>query len=110
MKPYYFMWSLFSMNAWVWSSVFHTRGELCMDSLVVVYLTSLLQIYLSPKSLTIFRPPWPSGTASITLSFVFSTYTQTMIPWQQSRLLPVDQFIWSGRSSASLCTSHTYLI
>lgn len=27
MKPYYIVWSLVSMNAWLWSSVFHTRGE-----------------------------------------------------------------------------------
>lgn len=28
MKSYYLRWSLLSMNAWVWSAVFHTRGEL----------------------------------------------------------------------------------
>lgn len=28
MKSYYFIWSLVCMNAWIWSSVFHTRGEL----------------------------------------------------------------------------------
>lgn len=27
MKPYYIVWSLVSMNTWLWSSVFHTRGE-----------------------------------------------------------------------------------
>jgi hypothetical protein len=27
MKSYYLRWSLVSMNAWVWSAVFHTRGE-----------------------------------------------------------------------------------
>jgi len=27
MKSYYFAWSLVSVNAWIWSSVFHTRGE-----------------------------------------------------------------------------------
>jgi post-GPI attachment to proteins factor 3 len=32
MKSYYFIWSLISMNAWVWSSVFHTRGKLSGDS------------------------------------------------------------------------------
>jgi post-GPI attachment to proteins factor 3 len=26
MKTYYFIWSIISMNAWIWSSVFHTRG------------------------------------------------------------------------------------
>jgi hypothetical protein len=26
MKSYYLTWSLISINAWVWSSVFHTRG------------------------------------------------------------------------------------
>ena len=26
MKFYYLIWSFISMNAWVWSSVFHTRG------------------------------------------------------------------------------------
>lgn len=26
MRPYYLMWSLLSVNAWLWSSVFHTRG------------------------------------------------------------------------------------
>jgi hypothetical protein len=27
MKPYYITWSLISINAWLWSSVFHTRGQ-----------------------------------------------------------------------------------
>src|ERR1700722_1579066 len=27
MKLYYLKWSFVSMNAWVWSSVFHTRGQ-----------------------------------------------------------------------------------
>lgn len=27
MRFYYLMWSLTSINAWLWSSVFHTRGE-----------------------------------------------------------------------------------
>lgn len=28
MRPFYLGWSVLAMNAWVWSSVFHTRGEL----------------------------------------------------------------------------------
>lgn len=27
MRPYYIAWSFISMNAWIWSAVFHTRGE-----------------------------------------------------------------------------------
>lgn len=27
MKSYYLLWSLASINAWTWSSVFHTRGQ-----------------------------------------------------------------------------------
>lgn len=27
MRPYYIIWSFASMNAWFWSSVFHTRGK-----------------------------------------------------------------------------------
>jgi len=27
MRPYYLTWSFVSVNAWIWSSVFHTRGE-----------------------------------------------------------------------------------
>lgn len=28
MRPYYLRWGLVSINAWLWSSVFHTRGTL----------------------------------------------------------------------------------
>ena len=27
MRSYYLLWSILSVNAWVWSSVFHTRGD-----------------------------------------------------------------------------------
>ena len=27
MKPYYILWAFTGLNAWVWSAVFHTRGE-----------------------------------------------------------------------------------
>ena len=27
MKFYYLVWSMVSINAWIWSSVFHTRGQ-----------------------------------------------------------------------------------
>lgn len=27
MKKYYLVWSITSINAWIWSSVFHTRGQ-----------------------------------------------------------------------------------
>ena len=27
MRPYYLIWCFASINAWVWSSVFHTRGQ-----------------------------------------------------------------------------------
>lgn len=27
MRSYYLVWSLTSINAWIWSSIFHTRGE-----------------------------------------------------------------------------------
>jgi post-GPI attachment to proteins factor 3 len=32
MKPYYLVFSLVSVNAWIWSSVFHTRGLLSLTS------------------------------------------------------------------------------
>lgn len=32
MKRFYLTWSLVSCNAWVWSVVFHTRGELVVTS------------------------------------------------------------------------------
>lgn len=28
MKTYYLLWAIISMNTWVWSSIFHTRGKL----------------------------------------------------------------------------------
>jgi hypothetical protein len=27
MRPYYVSWSIININAWIWSAVFHTRGE-----------------------------------------------------------------------------------
>jgi len=27
MRPYYLVWSTININAWIWSSVFHTRGD-----------------------------------------------------------------------------------
>lgn len=27
MRPYYLVWSIISINAWIWSSIFHTRGD-----------------------------------------------------------------------------------
>ncbi len=32
MKKYYLMFAFVSMNAWVWSSVFHTRGRLLLSA------------------------------------------------------------------------------
>ena len=27
MRPYYLVWSIININSWIWSSVFHTRGD-----------------------------------------------------------------------------------
>ncbi len=35
MKSYYLMFAFVSMNAWVWSSVFHTRGRITLLSTIV---------------------------------------------------------------------------
>lgn len=51
MRWYYVAWSLISMNAWIWSAIFHTRGEQAVFILVTLrrplqppqYLTSYIK-------------------------------------------------------------------
>lgn len=67
MKKYYLLWAIISMNAWVWSSVFHTRGKLCPSRFAVSqteWPDRLVQIYRPQKSWTTFQRPWLSVTAS----------------------------------------------
>lgn len=46
MKPFYLIWCLASMNTWIWSSVFHTRGE--QLRLLLWPASSFLEIQTTP--------------------------------------------------------------
>jgi post-GPI attachment to proteins factor 3 len=51
MKPFYVIWSFLTINAWIWSSVFHTRGLHFHNVLLTTFLSRYsLQIYWSLRS------------------------------------------------------------
>jgi Per1-like family len=66
MKTYYLVWSFVSVNAWFWSSIFHTRGKFHMN-LPSKQSDIYTQIFLPPKSWTTSRPHWPYYTHYTTL-------------------------------------------
>lgn len=41
MKPFYLAWAYLSINAWVWSAVFHTRGTCSHSSSPFLFIRSL---------------------------------------------------------------------
>jgi hypothetical protein len=44
MRTLYLIWSGLAVNAWVWSSIFHTRGKFTFALTMMVLLTYLKQI------------------------------------------------------------------
>lgn len=58
MRAYYLVWSVVSVNAWFWSSIFHTRGKSRLN--YPLKLSDVpVEICLLPKSWTTFQPHWP---------------------------------------------------
>lgn len=41
MKPFYLTWSYLSINAWVWSAVFHTRGAYSLSLFPFLFIRSI---------------------------------------------------------------------
>ena len=78
----------------------------CPTNIVqIIFVSFQWQIYLSPKSLTTFRLPYPLVMAFITRPFASFTYIHSKI-----RPLRLDHSIGSGLSCAYLHTSSTYHI
>ena len=75
MKWYYKMFAFVSMNAWVWSSVFHTRGALYEVCAAVALAHGHVQTFHLLKSWTISLPLLPSCLLSSTRSSDSSTST-----------------------------------
>lgn len=50
MRWYYVAWSLISMNAWIWSAIFHTRGEQVQPFRVTLYRCSQYFQHQTPHS------------------------------------------------------------
>jgi hypothetical protein len=47
MKPFYLTWAYLSINAWVWSAVFHTRGAYSPSPSPFLFIRSLPHTVLS---------------------------------------------------------------
>ena len=62
MRPFYITWAYVSVNAWVWSAVFHTRGALFslphLFSFRVRFLTFSSAVRLTPSAPTLFSRPF----------------------------------------------------
>ena len=61
MRSFYLTWSYVSVNAWVWSAVFHTRGAFC--SVLFPPPSPPLSPYVTPRPATVppYYPLFPAG-------------------------------------------------
>lgn len=72
-RGYYLIWAYASVNTWIWSTVFHTRGEQRLSG--VCFCLISVQIYLSQRGWIIFQLLWPSSARSTIQSSAWQTCT-----------------------------------
>lgn len=75
LKFYYLTWSFVSVNTWIWSSVFHTRGKAYKPNLCSEF-TKFHQIWQSQRNWTTFPLPSRFCLACIFLSSAYFIYIQ----------------------------------
>ncbi|CAA7260892.1 unnamed protein product [Cyclocybe aegerita] len=99
MRPYYLTWSIVSINAWIWSSVFHTRDlpwtekldyfSAALAIMYALYYTTTRLFHLYPAShtsrLTLSTRPASSAkrkvlAAACTLAYIAHVSYLTLLP------------------------------
>ncbi|PPQ66028.1 hypothetical protein CVT26_010784 [Gymnopilus dilepis] len=100
MRPYYLTWSVISVNAWIWSSVFHTRDlpftekmDYFAAALAIMYALyyTIIRLYhlYEPQPFTRLTPLYPRTksrklrrwlAAACTLSYIAHVSYLTLLP------------------------------
>ncbi|KAF5371868.1 hypothetical protein D9615_009525 [Tricholomella constricta] len=122
MRSYYLVWSFTSINAWIWSSVFHTRGEFNLPAtekldyfsaalaiLYALYYTVIRLFHLYPRQsrLTLTGASRPTSLASKSWPLLCIIAYVTHVSYLS--LLPRFDYTYNMAFNLAIGLTHNFL-